>query len=66
MPPRPKPPDNRRFNVGDHVLVSLTAGRIVDATIRAIVPHPDGDRLQVDYEKDQTALVHLWQVHRAN
>jgi hypothetical protein len=37
--------------VGDHVTVSLHTGRLVDG------------RLQVDYGKDETALVHLWQVH---
>ena len=37
-------------------------GRIVDATIKAIIDHTDGKRLQVDFGKDETALIHLWQI----
>jgi len=42
--------------------VSLSAGRVVDATVKAIINCTDGVRLQVDYGKDETALVCLWQV----
>jgi hypothetical protein len=42
--------------------VSLSAGRVVDATVKAIINCTDGVRLQVDYGKDETALVYLWQV----
>ena len=50
------------FTVGDHVKVNMHRGRIVDATIKAIIESTDGKRLQVDFGKDETALVHLWQV----
>ncbi len=42
--------------------VSLPLGHIVDATIRAIVERTDGIHLQVDYGKDQTALVRASEV----
>jgi hypothetical protein len=37
----------------------------VEAVVKAIMQKTDGTRLQVDYGQDQTALVHLWQVHTA-
>lgn len=61
IPSVPKP--ERQFKVGDRVTVSLHTGRLVEAVVKAIVHKTDGTRLQVDYEQDQTALVHLWQVH---
>ena len=57
----PKP--QIRYKVGDRVKVSLQNGLLVDATVRAVVDKTDGVRLQVDYGKDGTALVQLWQVH---
>jgi hypothetical protein len=65
MPSR-KP--EREFRVGEKVRVNLHAGKIVDATIRAIIPQTDGLRLQVDFGLEQAALIHVWQVvddHRA-
>ena len=59
--PASKKPD-RQFKVGDRVTVSLSSGRIVEAKVKAIVNQTDGVRLQVDYGKDETALVYLWQV----
>jgi len=50
------------YAVGDRVRVNLHTGRIVDATVKAVIEHTDGERLQVDFGKDETALVHLWQV----
>ena len=50
------------FAVGDHVKVNMQRGRIVDATIKAIIDRTDGKRLQVGFGKDETALIHLWQV----
>ena len=52
----------RQFNVGDHLKVSLPMGRIVDATIKAIIQSTEGVRLQVDFGKDETALVRARQV----
>ena len=36
-------------------------GRIVDGTVRAVVNHTDGPRLQVDFGNDETALIHCRQ-----
>jgi hypothetical protein len=64
IPLVPKQPQ-REFKVGDRVTVSLYTGRIVEGVVKAIIQKTDGTRLQVDYGQDQTALVHLWQVHPA-
>jgi hypothetical protein len=64
VPARKKPDDQHQFKVGDSVSLTLHTGRIVDGTVRAIVERSDGLRLQVDYGKDETALVELWRVHR--
>jgi hypothetical protein len=37
-------------------------GRIVDGTVKAVVNHTDGPKLQVDFGNDETALIYLWQV----
>jgi len=59
--PAPKKPDERQFRVGDRVSVSLSAGRVVEGIVKAIINRTDEVRLQVDYGKDETALVYLWQ-----
>jgi hypothetical protein len=59
-----KKPDES-FKVGDHVSVSLSGGRIVDATVTAVAKRTKGTRLQVSYGKDETALVYVWQVRPA-
>jgi molybdopterin-binding protein len=51
---------NREFAVGDKVQVKLYDGRIVDATVRAVVD--EGEKLQVDFGHEQTALVKASQV----
>ena len=56
--PAGKKPDDRQFTVGDRVTVSLSAGRVVDAIVKAIINRTHG----VDYARDETALVYLWQV----
>jgi len=58
----PAKPDDRQYKVGDRVTVSLSAGRVVEATVTAIINRKGGVRLQVDFGKDETALVYLWQV----
>jgi hypothetical protein len=64
VPARKKPPEgDHKFQVGDRVTLTLHTGRIVDGTVRAIVERTDGTRLQVDYGKDETALVEMWRVH---
>ena len=37
------------YKLGDHVLVKLSGGRLVQATIKAIVDTTDGVRLQVSF-----------------
>jgi hypothetical protein len=59
---RKKLDNEHQFKVGDCVSITLHTGRIVDGTVRAIVEQ--GACLQVDYGKDETALVELWRVHR--
>ncbi len=50
------------FSVGRPVKVNMHRGRIVDGTVRAVVNHTDGPRLQVDFGNDETAPIYLWQV----
>ena len=52
----------RKYKVGDHVLVKLSGGRIVEATVKATTESTEGTRLQVDFGFDETALVHEWQI----
>jgi hypothetical protein len=49
------------YKVGDHLLVKLTSGRIVEATVRAVIETRNGVRLQVSFG-DETALIYLWQI----
>jgi hypothetical protein len=42
--------------------LKLSGGRIVEATIKAIVDTTEGIRLQVDVGYDETALIYDWQV----
>jgi Mechanosensitive ion channel, beta-domain len=50
------------FAVGDRIRVNLHTGRIVEATIKAVINRTGGPRFQVDFGKDETALIYLWQV----
>jgi hypothetical protein len=50
-----------KYKLGDHVLVKLSGGRIVEATVKAIVDRTDSVRLQ-DSFGDETALIYLWQI----
>jgi hypothetical protein len=50
-----------KHKVGDHLLVKLSGGRVVEATVRAVVTKTDGIRFQVSFGND-TALIHLWQI----
>jgi hypothetical protein len=63
VPARKKPEDERKFKVGERVTVTLHTGRLVEGVIRAVVERTDGVRLQVDYGKEETALVELWRLH---
>ena len=51
-----------KHKVDDSILVKLSGGRIVEATIKAIIDTTEGIRLQVDFGFDETALVYDWQV----
>lgn len=50
-----------KYKLGDHVLVKLSGGRIVEATVKPIVDRTDSVRLQVSFG-DETALIYLWQI----
>ena len=47
-----------KYKVGNLVLVKLSGGRIVEATIKAVVETTEGVRLQVSFG-NETALIHL-------
>jgi hypothetical protein len=51
----------RKYKVGDNLVVKLSGGRIVEATIKAIVDTTEGVRLQVSFG-DETARIYLWQI----
>jgi hypothetical protein len=51
----------QEFKVGEHVIVQLSGGRLVDAEIKAIIETTDGKRLQVSFG-EETARIYLWQV----
>jgi hypothetical protein len=62
--PASKNPDES-FKVSDRVTVSLPAGRVVEGIVKATINRTNGVRLQVDYGKDETLLVYVWQVRTA-
>lgn len=51
----------RKYRVADHLLVKLSGGRIVEATVKAVVDTTDGLHLQVSFG-NETALIYIWQV----
>jgi hypothetical protein len=46
----------RKYKVGDHLLVKLSGGRIVEATVKAAVETTEGVRLQMSFGSE-TALI---------
>jgi hypothetical protein len=50
-----------KYKVGDRVLVKLSGGRIVEATVKAVVDTTEGVRLQVSIGSE-TALIYPWQI----
>jgi hypothetical protein len=46
----------RKYKVGDHVQVKLSGGRIVQATIKAILEKTDGVRLQVSFGSETASI----------
>lgn len=53
---------SKQPKVGDKIKVNMHAGKIVDATVKAIIESNDGVKYQVDFGFDQTALIHEWQI----
>ena len=51
----------KSYKVGDRVHVKLSGGRIVEATIKAVVETTEGVRLQVSFG-EETALIYPWQI----
>jgi hypothetical protein len=51
----------RKYKLGDHILVKLSGGRIVQATIKAVVETTEGVRLQVSFGEEM-ALIYPWQI----
>jgi len=56
-----KKPD-RQYKVGDKIRVNLHHGKIEDAVVKAVIEHTDDLKLQIDFGREQTALIDLWQV----
>jgi hypothetical protein len=50
-----------KHKVGNHLLVKLTGGRIVEATVKAVIETRNGVRLQVSFG-DETARIYEWQI----
>lgn len=59
-PAVPKKPD--RYHVGDQIKANMPSGKIVPATIKAIIETTGGAKYQVDFGHDQTALIDEWQI----
>ncbi len=49
------------YKVGDHVMIKLSGGRLVEADIKAVINTTDGVRLQVGFG-EETARIYVWQV----
>jgi hypothetical protein len=56
VPKKPNPTP-RQYAVGDKIRVNMHAGKIVDATIKAIIDTTNGVKFQVDFGFDQITLV---------
>jgi hypothetical protein len=56
VPKKPSPAP-WQFKVGDKIRVSMHGGKIIDAVIKAILDTTDGLKYQVDFGRDQTAMV---------
>jgi hypothetical protein len=50
-----------KYTVGDYLLVKLSGGRIVGATIKSIADTTEGVRLQVSFG-EETARIYEWQI----
>jgi hypothetical protein len=63
VPKNPNPVP-KQYKVGDCVKVSMHGGKVVDATIKAIIDRRDALHYQIDFGNQQTALVGEWQIVR--
>ena len=54
--------NHAKYKVGQRVLVKLSGGRIVDATIKAIIDTTDGVRLQVSFGEETALIIYLWKI----
>ena len=59
-----KEKSEKELAIGEKLTVKLHDGRIVDATVRAIVD--EGKHLQIDFGHEETALVKASQVQLGN
>ena len=48
--------------VGDKIRVNMHSGKIVDATVKAIIDSTDGVKYQVDFGFRRTAPINEWQI----
>jgi hypothetical protein len=58
----PKEKTPKEYKPGQSILVKLSGGRIVEACVNHVIQRRDGTKLQVDFGRDETALIELWQV----
>jgi len=49
------------FKVGQHILVKLSGGRLINAEIKAVIDKTEGKRLQVSFG-NESARIYVWQV----
>lgn len=50
-----------KYKVGDHLVVKLLGGRIVEVAVNAVTQTRNGVRLQVSFG-DETARIYGWQI----
>jgi hypothetical protein len=51
----------RKYELGDHLPVKLSGGRIVEAEVKAVIETTNGVRLQVSFG-DETVRIYEWQI----
>jgi hypothetical protein len=58
---------SKQPKVGDKIRVSMEmhGGKIVDATIKAVIETTSGRQYQIDFEHDQTATISERQIVKA-
>lgn len=65
MPKNPNPAP-RQYKVGGKIRVNMHSGKIVDATIKAIIDTTGGVKYQIDFDVQRTALISEWQIVKDN